>query len=116
MVRKHFLRKWLKSSSLQDFDIRTVSADFCTLRSLGGGVDSTASLTRVIVLSESPPSMSSSLYTVGEEVVPLKDKTRKTSAGQHLDSGAGFLCWLSQLLTVILGDLSLSILPQFPSL
>lgn len=27
-VRKHFLRKWLKSSSLQDFDIRTVSAGF----------------------------------------------------------------------------------------
>lgn len=26
MVRKHFLRKWLKSSSLQDFDIRAVSA------------------------------------------------------------------------------------------
>uniref|UniRef100_A0A8C9JJA6 DNA polymerase epsilon catalytic subunit n=1 Tax=Panthera tigris altaica TaxID=74533 RepID=A0A8C9JJA6_PANTA len=24
MVRKHFLRKWLKSSSLQDFDIRTI--------------------------------------------------------------------------------------------
>ena len=27
-VRRHFLRKWLKSSSLQDFDIRTVSAGF----------------------------------------------------------------------------------------
>lgn len=28
MVRKHFLRKWLKSSSLQDFDIRAVSASY----------------------------------------------------------------------------------------
>lgn len=51
MVRKHFLRKWLKSSSLQDFDIRTVSAGFVTLKSLGGRVNSRVSLIWVSILS-----------------------------------------------------------------
>ena len=37
-VKRHYLRKWLKSSAMEDFDIRNVSSDNVVMASFGDDV------------------------------------------------------------------------------